>query len=192
MSSLVPPGKFRNRNSNYAPSTSFHMPSTLSHTLNFRVPRRIIWAADNFVQCTTDYCYSWNSRNPVGTETMLQARGFGVWNPVEARDFTFTPAVGPSQPSIPRVERTERELKHPSPSRGEFKNERNYNCTELYVCFHGVDRENCNFFIITIICNVAFCFGCYWFLSSSFQLQKNLTKVFYSPTNVQVIVLKQY
>ena len=128
MSSLVSPGKFRNRNSSYAPSTSIHIPSTL----NFRVSRYIIWAADNFVQYTIDYCYSWNSSNSVGTETMLQTRASGVWNPVEARDCTFTPAVGPSQPPIPGVQRTGRELQHPPSSTSEVKNERNYKCTDLY------------------------------------------------------------
>jgi hypothetical protein len=169
MSSLVSPGKFLNRNSNYAPSTSIHILSTL----NFRVSRRIIWAAGNFVQYTIDYCYSWNSSNLVGTETMLQTRASGVWNPIEARDFTFTPAVGPSQPPIPGVERTGRELQNPPPSTGEVKNGRYYKCTDLYA-FMAWTRKILPFVLslllslLLLFVTLPFCFGCYWCLSPPF------------------------
>jgi len=104
---------------------------------------------------------------------MLQTRGSGVWNSVEARDFTFTPAVGPGQPPIPRVEWTRRELKHTPPSRGEVKKERSCNCTDLYV-FMARKGKILPFLLSLLLSSLSlsllfitlpFCYGFYWFLS---------------------------
>jgi hypothetical protein len=65
------------------------------------------------------------------------------------------------------------------------------------ICFHGADRENFAFCIITIIIiiifiirNVALLFWMLLMFVSSLLITENFYQSFYSPTIVQVIVLK--